>query len=101
MFLSTRPGVAMKAEISTADVAAPVSSVSKPSTVLPTGWVWTPLSRSSTPNTQTQSTGRVRWDPNMPYYTISKFFEFSAAHHLTGLPDDHPCSRVHGHNYVV
>jgi 6-pyruvoyl-tetrahydropterin synthase len=34
-------------------------------------------------------------------YTISKEFAFSAAHHLNGLPPSHPCSRVHGHNYVV
>lgn len=34
-------------------------------------------------------------------YTITKDFEFSASHQLTGLPDDHPCSRLHGHNYVV
>jgi len=34
-------------------------------------------------------------------YTISKQFAFSASHTLTGLPDGHPCSRVHGHNYVV
>lgn len=34
-------------------------------------------------------------------YKISKEFPFSAAHSLFGLPDDHPCSRLHGHNYVV
>lgn len=34
-------------------------------------------------------------------YRIAKDFAFSAAHHLTGLPPDHPCSRQHGHNYVV
>ncbi|HBX20870.1 MAG TPA: 6-pyruvoyl tetrahydrobiopterin synthase, partial [Porphyromonadaceae bacterium] len=34
-------------------------------------------------------------------YKISKEFSFSAAHQLKGLPDDHPCSRLHGHNYVV
>lgn len=34
-------------------------------------------------------------------YTIWKEFHFSAAHQLHGLPDDHPCSRVHGHNYIV
>lgn len=33
--------------------------------------------------------------------TISKDFEFSASHQLTHLPSDHPCSRVHGHNYTV
>lgn len=37
----------------------------------------------------------------MPTYSISKDFEFSAAHVLSGLPDDHPCSRMHGHNYIV
>jgi len=34
-------------------------------------------------------------------YKISKEFSFSAAHSLFGLPDNHPCSRMHGHNYVV
>lgn len=34
-------------------------------------------------------------------HTISKDFEFAAAHVLRGLPADHPCARVHGHNYVV
>ena len=34
-------------------------------------------------------------------YTISKEFAFSAAHTLNGLPADHPCSRLHGHNYVI
>jgi 6-pyruvoyltetrahydropterin/6-carboxytetrahydropterin synthase len=34
-------------------------------------------------------------------FTISKRFEFSASHQLTGLPEDHPCARVHGHNYTV
>ena len=34
-------------------------------------------------------------------YTISKEFSFSGAHHLAGLPDEHPCSRPHGHNYTV
>lgn len=34
-------------------------------------------------------------------YVISKEFTFSAAHQLRGLPDDHPCSRLHGHNYTV
>lgn len=34
-------------------------------------------------------------------FTIWKEFSFSAAHHLEGLPDDHPCARVHGHNYIV
>lgn len=34
-------------------------------------------------------------------FTISKDFQFSASHRLNGLPDDHPCSRLHGHNYTV
>lgn len=33
--------------------------------------------------------------------TISKEFAFSASHVLKGLPTDHPCSRLHGHNYIV
>ncbi len=34
-------------------------------------------------------------------YKISKQFSFSASHVLAGLPADHPCSRLHGHNYIV
>lgn len=34
-------------------------------------------------------------------YTISKQFSFSASHRLHGLAPDHPCSRLHGHNYVI
>lgn len=34
-------------------------------------------------------------------FTISKRFEFSASHQLEGLPEGHPCSRLHGHNYTV
>ena len=34
-------------------------------------------------------------------YTISKGFQFSAGHHLEGLPEEHPCTRPHGHNYEV
>ena len=34
-------------------------------------------------------------------YIIAKSFHFSASHQLFGLPDDHPCARLHGHNYVV
>jgi len=36
----------------------------------------------------------------MPF-TITKTFEFSAAHHLDHLPPGHPCARQHGHNYIV
>lgn len=34
-------------------------------------------------------------------FQISKAFKFSAAHQLHGLPEDHQCSRLHGHNYKV
>jgi 6-pyruvoyltetrahydropterin/6-carboxytetrahydropterin synthase len=34
-------------------------------------------------------------------YTIAKRFTFSASHIIGGLPDEHPCSRLHGHNYEV
>lgn len=34
-------------------------------------------------------------------FRISKRFDFSASHQLSGLPDDHPCSRMHGHNYSI
>lgn len=34
-------------------------------------------------------------------FRISKEFHFSASHRLDHLPADHPCARLHGHNYVV
>jgi len=34
-------------------------------------------------------------------YKISKQFPFSASHVLDLLPEDHPCARMHGHNYVI
>ena len=34
-------------------------------------------------------------------YTIAKSFSFSASHIIGDLPSDHPCSRLHGHNYEV
>ena len=34
-------------------------------------------------------------------HTISKQFAFSASHILEGLPETHPCSRLHGHNYII
>ena len=34
-------------------------------------------------------------------YTITKEFHFSASHILHGLSDNHPCSRLHGHNYIL
>jgi 6-pyruvoyltetrahydropterin/6-carboxytetrahydropterin synthase len=34
-------------------------------------------------------------------YRIAKKFEFSSAHRLDGLEPNHPCGRMHGHNYEV
>lgn len=34
-------------------------------------------------------------------FIISKEFHFEASHRLKGLPEDHPCSRLHGHSYRV
>ncbi len=34
-------------------------------------------------------------------YTISKQFEFEAAHQLTNVEAPHPCSQLHGHSYLV
>jgi 6-pyruvoyltetrahydropterin/6-carboxytetrahydropterin synthase len=34
-------------------------------------------------------------------YTIPKRFAFSASHTIGGLPPEHPCARLHGHNYEV
>lgn len=35
-------------------------------------------------------------------FTISKEFAFSASHQLEHLvQDDHPCKRLHGHNYTI
>ena len=34
-------------------------------------------------------------------YKIKKEFSFSASHQLKGLPDNHQCARLHGHNYKV
>jgi 6-pyruvoyltetrahydropterin/6-carboxytetrahydropterin synthase len=34
-------------------------------------------------------------------YKISKQFFFSASHILDLLAKDHPCARMHGHNYVI
>jgi 6-pyruvoyltetrahydropterin/6-carboxytetrahydropterin synthase len=30
---------------------------------------------------------------------LTRRYSFEAAHVLHGLPDDHPCSRLHGHGY--
>ena len=34
-------------------------------------------------------------------FTVSKRFTFSAAHRLEKVPEGHPCSKIHGHNYSV
>ncbi len=34
-------------------------------------------------------------------FTITKEFYFEASHQLKGLPEDHPCSRLHGHSYKI
>jgi 6-pyruvoyltetrahydropterin/6-carboxytetrahydropterin synthase len=34
-------------------------------------------------------------------YKITKEFHFSASHVVMKLPAEHPCSRLHGHNYVI
>ena len=34
-------------------------------------------------------------------YTITKEYHFSASHVLHGLAQDHPCSRLHGHNDII
>lgn len=40
-------------------------------------------------------------DRDVPMYTITKQFSFSASHRLDHLPPDHQCARLHGHNYMV
>ena len=34
-------------------------------------------------------------------YSIKKEFSFAASHMLEGLSKEHPCSRLHGHNYII
>ena len=34
-------------------------------------------------------------------FCISKEFHFSASHQLDHLAEDHPCARLHGHNYIA
>ena len=34
-------------------------------------------------------------------FTISKEFSFCASHTLMGLAEEHSCSRLHGHNYII
>lgn len=38
---------------------------------------------------------------NWQYARIGKEYEFSAAHRLMLLDENHPCYRLHGHNYKV
>lgn len=37
----------------------------------------------------------------MTIVTISKKFDFDAAHFLPNLPDGHKCKRLHGHTYLA
>ena len=37
----------------------------------------------------------------MPSAVITKDFTFAASHRLHGLPADHQCARLHGHNYLI
>lgn len=39
--------------------------------------------------------------PDTERFEIRKTFAFSASHALAGLEPDHPCGRLHGHNYVI
>jgi 6-pyruvoyltetrahydropterin/6-carboxytetrahydropterin synthase len=34
-------------------------------------------------------------------FIIRKEFSFCAAHKLEHLPEGHPCTQLHGHNYIV
>ena len=34
-------------------------------------------------------------------FEITKDFHLSYSHQLEGLPDDHPCTRLHGHNAII
>ena len=38
---------------------------------------------------------------NEKMFTISKQFTFDASHQLQGMPEGHPCGRLHGHSYTV
>lgn len=37
----------------------------------------------------------------MDRMTVTKIYEFSAAHSLPMVSDDHKCKRLHGHNWIV
>lgn len=34
-------------------------------------------------------------------YSITKTFQFEAAHRLLSVPEKHPCRNLHGHSYVI
>ena len=34
-------------------------------------------------------------------YKITKEFHFSASHEVLELHAEHPCTRLHGHNYII
>jgi 6-pyruvoyltetrahydropterin/6-carboxytetrahydropterin synthase len=34
-------------------------------------------------------------------YSVTKTFRFDAAHRLLTMPEEHKCSNIHGHSYVV
>jgi 6-pyruvoyltetrahydropterin/6-carboxytetrahydropterin synthase len=34
-------------------------------------------------------------------FTTHRDYAFSASHRIDDLPDEHPCGRLHGHNYVA
>lgn len=34
-------------------------------------------------------------------FTIAKQFQFSASHSLNNVPGNHPCHKLHGHNYII
>jgi len=46
----------------------------------------------------------MRKDDNLnqlPIVSILKRFTFDSAHRLIGLPENHPCGKLHGHTYSV
>jgi 6-pyruvoyltetrahydropterin/6-carboxytetrahydropterin synthase len=36
-----------------------------------------------------------------PVISIMKRFTFDSAHRLIGVPEGHPCGRLHGHTYIL
>ena len=43
----------------------------------------------------------IKGNNHSPKYAVEKKFNFAAAHALEHLGQDHPCSAIHGHNYVL